>query len=262
MHSACDVEPLFARFGREVAERADGFLARAFGGGDRLHQQIAGVGLIFLLSGALTEIHCATMVAFCMRDHNIFHVPRLVTILASFDGVFTCPVDESSTYTRVATRSRPKSAKMEGATVEVGLALCRNRPDISGSTKFRGVKRRDRHPAEARAGVRGRRLGVRPSISAALTPRKFVLPRIAVFSARCIVLRGLRLAPYRAFLHESCSYPEQETRMFASRTLDDCKPLQIPLPSCRPGARPAPPASPSFATSAVPARATARASRP
>ena len=37
--------------------------------------------------------------------------------------MFTCPVDESSTYTRVATRSRPKSAKMKGVTVEVGLTL-------------------------------------------------------------------------------------------------------------------------------------------
>ena len=41
-----------------------------------------------------------------------------------------------------------------------------------------GVKRRDRLPAEARAGGRGRRLGVRPSISAALTPRNFLLPLV------------------------------------------------------------------------------------
>ena len=31
MHPAGDVEPLLARFGGEVAERADGFLARALG---------------------------------------------------------------------------------------------------------------------------------------------------------------------------------------------------------------------------------------
>ena len=121
VHPACDVEPLFARFGREVAERADGFLAWAFGGGDRLHQQIAGVGFVFVLAGALTEIHCATMVALHLRRYNIFYLNRLVTILASFDGMFTRLVDESSTYTHAATRSRPNSARMKGATVEVGL---------------------------------------------------------------------------------------------------------------------------------------------
>ena len=31
--------------------------------------------------------------------------------------------------------------------------------------------------------------------------------RITIFSACWVVLRGLRLAPYRAFPHESCSYP-------------------------------------------------------
>ena len=61
------------------------------------------------------------MVALRLRSYNIFHLSRLVPILPSFDGMFTCPVDESSTYTRVATRSRPKSTKMKGVTVEVGL---------------------------------------------------------------------------------------------------------------------------------------------
>ena len=132
MHSACDVEPLLARFGREVAERADGFLARAFGGGDRLHQQIAGVGFVLVLAGALSQIHCATMVALHSRHHNISHLNRLVTISASFDGMFTRLVDESSTYTHAATRSRPKSARMKGATVEVGLTDCDGSQTPSG----------------------------------------------------------------------------------------------------------------------------------
>ena len=63
------------------------------------------------------------MVALCLRDYNISHLNRLVTILASFDGMFTRLVDESSTYTHAATRSRPKSARMKGATVEVGLTV-------------------------------------------------------------------------------------------------------------------------------------------
>ena len=47
---------------------------------------------------------------------------------------------------------------------------------IAGSTKFRGVKQRDRPASERRAGGRGRRLDVQPSMSATLTPRNFVLP--------------------------------------------------------------------------------------
>ena len=81
VHPPCDVEPLLARFGREVAERADGFLARAFGGGDRLHQQIAGVGFVFVLAGALTKIHCATMVARNLRAYNIIDLNRLNRLL-------------------------------------------------------------------------------------------------------------------------------------------------------------------------------------
>ena len=50
-------------------------------------------------------------------------------------------------------------------------ALC-----LQGSTKIRGVKRRDRLPSEGRASVRGRRMDVQPSMSATLTPRIFVLP--------------------------------------------------------------------------------------
>ena len=45
-----------------------------------------------------------------------------------------------------------------------------------GSTKFRGVKQRDRPASERRAGGRGRRLDVQPSMSATLTPRNFALP--------------------------------------------------------------------------------------
>jgi len=61
------------------------------------------------------------MVALRLRSYNISHLTRLVTILASFDGMFIRLVDESSTYTHAATRSRPKSARMKGVTVEVGL---------------------------------------------------------------------------------------------------------------------------------------------
>ena len=61
------------------------------------------------------------MVALTSRHYNIIHFSLLVTILASFDGMCICPVDESSTYIRVATRARSKSADMTGATVEVGL---------------------------------------------------------------------------------------------------------------------------------------------
>ena len=46
-----------------------------------------------------------------------------------------------------------------------------------GSTKIRGVKRRDRLPSEGRASVRGRRLDVQPSMSATLTPRILLLPK-------------------------------------------------------------------------------------
>ena len=45
-----------------------------------------------------------------------------------------------------------------------------------GSIKIRGVKRRNRPPSESRTGVRGRRLDVRPSMSATLTPRILILP--------------------------------------------------------------------------------------
>ena len=62
------------------------------------------------------------MVAPHFRNYNIFCLNILVTSSANFDGMLTCSVDESSTYTRVARRSRPKSAKMKEATVEVGLA--------------------------------------------------------------------------------------------------------------------------------------------
>ena len=51
--------------------------------------------------------------------------------------------------------------------------------DFDGSTKIRGVKRRDRLPSEGRASVRGRRLDVQPSMSATLTPRILVLPGLA-----------------------------------------------------------------------------------
>ena len=52
------------------------------------------------------------------------------------------------------------------------------RLSVAGSTKIRGVKRRDRLPSEGRASVRGRRLDVQPSMSATLTPRILVLPAL------------------------------------------------------------------------------------
>ena len=47
---------------------------------------------------------------------------------------------------------------------------------MMGSTKIRGVKRRDRPACERCAGVRGRRLDVQRSMSATLTPRILGLP--------------------------------------------------------------------------------------
>ena len=48
---------------------------------------------------------------------------------------------------------------------------------LDGSTKIRGVKRRDRLASEGGASVRGRRLDVQPSMSTTLSPRILVLPR-------------------------------------------------------------------------------------
>ena len=50
--------------------------------------------------------------------------------------------------------------------------------NFSGSIKTRGVKRRNRPPSESRTGVRGRRLDVRASMPATLTPRILMLPRL------------------------------------------------------------------------------------
>ena len=82
---------------------------------------MGGAGSIHVLAGALTEIRCATMAAFRLRSCNIFHLNGLVTILARFDGIFACLVDESSTCTHAAMRSLTKSAGMKGVAVEVGL---------------------------------------------------------------------------------------------------------------------------------------------
>ena len=96
------------------------------------------------------------MVALCLRDYNISHLNRLVTILASFDGMFTRLVDESSTYTHAATRSRPKSARMKGATVEVGLTSSAESgsPSSYGSSGPMVASRRARStPAPSACGI-------------------------------------------------------------------------------------------------------------
>ena len=49
-------------------------------------------------------------------------------------------------------------------------------PCDGGSIKIRGVNRRNRPPSESRTGVRGRRMDVRASMSATLTPRILMLP--------------------------------------------------------------------------------------
>ena len=60
---------------------------------------------------------------------------------------------------------------------EAGWRGCQRRWNAYvGSIKIRGVKRRDRLPAEARADVRGRLLDVQSSKPAPLTPRILMLP--------------------------------------------------------------------------------------
>ena len=58
----------------------------------------------------------------------------------------------------------------------------RPRPDLRGGCAamriptVTGVRRRNRPPSESRTGVRGRRMDVRASMSATLTPRILILP--------------------------------------------------------------------------------------
>ena len=61
---------------------------------------------------------------------------------------------------------------------------------ILGSIKIRGVKRRNRPPSESRTGVRGRRLDVRASMSATLTPRILILPHVTALRASAVECAG------------------------------------------------------------------------
>ena len=77
-------------------------------------------------------------------------------------------------------RGRPASGVLEGpgrgdaclvfGDPEFVRAFRPSREPSLGSTKIRGVKRRDRLPSEGRASAQGRRLDVQPSMSATLTP--------------------------------------------------------------------------------------------
>ena len=70
----------------------------------------------------------------------------------------------------------PVGGRHERHDVRARYALRTDARMGQGSTKIRGVKRRDRLRSEGRASVRGRRLDVQPSMSATLTPRILVLP--------------------------------------------------------------------------------------
>ena len=115
-----------------------------------------------------------------------------------------------------------------------------------GSTKIRGVKRRDRPPSERRAGVRGRRLDVQPSMSATLTPRILVLPERATRRCRVISLASPACsqcassivhvgAPSRPAMHCTCARPvsgpswSSTTKFrFGKKPSIHCHPLVVP----------------------------------
>src|SRR5215469_10643399 len=52
-----EIEPLLARSGAQVAERADGLLARPVGGLHRLDEDIIGIGLAFVAAHRAADIH-------------------------------------------------------------------------------------------------------------------------------------------------------------------------------------------------------------
>ena len=69
----------------------------------------------------------------------------------------------------------------------------------TGSIKIRGVQRRNRVPCESRTGARGRRMDVRASMSATLTPRILILPKDLLADAR---RRGTPAAARREMTQE------------------------------------------------------------
>ena len=86
-------------------------------------------------------------------------------------------------WSRVSIRYPWPSQRAPSSTRGRSRMVQRPRPDLRGGCAamriptVTGVKRRDRHPSAGRTGVRGRRLDVRPSMSATLTPRISVLPK-------------------------------------------------------------------------------------
>ena len=104
-----------------------------------------------ILARPSSHLAGAGHLAASLRRRDIFNLDRLVTILARFDGFFPCPVDESSTYTYAATRSRVKSARMKGGTVEVGLTQVKSVFDRRNSGR---VEQRSRH-RQVRVASRG-----------------------------------------------------------------------------------------------------------
>src|SRR5438093_5728216 len=57
-------QPILSRRGFEAAQRTDGALARAIGGLDGFHRQVVGVGLGFVDSSGLSNIHWPLHIAF------------------------------------------------------------------------------------------------------------------------------------------------------------------------------------------------------
>jgi hypothetical protein len=62
---ASQLEPLFAGPRGEIAEGADSFLTRPFGGGDRLDQKVVHILLLGSLLGGLADVHRSL----CIIDH-------------------------------------------------------------------------------------------------------------------------------------------------------------------------------------------------
>jgi len=54
---AGELEPLFARARAEIAERADGFLPRSFGGVDGFDQHVIDVALAFVKANRFADLH-------------------------------------------------------------------------------------------------------------------------------------------------------------------------------------------------------------
>src|SRR4029078_3851905 len=100
--------PLLLRTGREISQRADRPLARTPRGGNRFHQQIVGVGAVFVLAERLAQEH----------GISIAEIPP-----PAFESLFP-PADNAITQNQELTRADPqKTAPGRLCTVEVGLAV-------------------------------------------------------------------------------------------------------------------------------------------